>query len=158
VSVVALGVVELRYAYDALLAVAFGLMLPGVAVLHSLHRAVRSSGAVLGTIAGTATVAVGLAGSVALDLRPAALVVLGVWWWTIGKMWVETGVMPRAFGVATATLAVVAFVGAAALVLGAGLLQPGISAGQAWTVVHVAIGLWLLGLAAGLWSAARSTT
>ena len=149
-SVVAVSVVHLRYGYDALLAVAFGLMLPGIAVLQSLHRPLRSSGAVLGTIAGTATVAVGLAGSVLLDLRPAALVVLGVWWWTIGKMWVETSVMPRALGMATATLAVIAVLGAAVLVLSADLLQPGPVAGQAWTIVHVVIGFWLLSLAFAL--------
>jgi hypothetical protein len=148
--VIAVGAIGLRYTYDSLIAVGFGLMLPAIAVLHSLHRTVRSSGAVLGTIAGTATVAIGLAASVALDLRPAALVVLGVWWWTIGKMWVETGVMPRVLGLATAALAVLAIVGAALLVLSADLLQPGVAAGQAWTIVHVVIGLWLLGLSASL--------
>jgi hypothetical protein len=145
-----LGLVELRYAYDALIAIAFGLMLPAIAVLHTLHRPVRSSGATLGTIAGTATVAIGLAGSVALDLRPAALLVLGVWWWTIGKMWVETSVMPRVLGFATAALAVIAFLGVAVLALSADLLQPGAIAGQAWTIVHIVIGLWLWSLAAAL--------
>jgi hypothetical protein len=148
--VIAVEAIGLRYTYDALIAVGFGLMLPAIAVLHSLHRTVRSSGAVLGTIAGTAMVAIGLAGSVALDLRPAALVVLGVWWWTIGKMWVETGVMPRVLGLATAALAVISFVGAAGLVLSADLLQPGVAAGQAWTLVHVVIGLWLGFLAVAL--------
>src|SRR5262249_11862639 len=120
---------------------------------HVRHRAVRSSGAVLATIAGTSTVAVGLVGSVALDLRPAALVALGVWWWTIGKMWVETGVMPRALGFATATLAVLAFVAVPAFVLTPDLLSPGSTAGAAWTLVHVAIGLWLA-CAAALFRAA----
>ena len=148
---IAVGPLGLRYGYDALIAVGYGLMLPAIAVLHVRHGAVRASGAMLGTIAGTATVTVGLAGSVALDLRPAALVVLGVWWWTIGKMWVETAVLPRTLGIATATLAVLAFGGALVLVLSADFLLPGAAAaGQAWTIVQVVIGLWLFALAGAL--------
>src|SRR5207244_2528616 len=79
-----------------------GFLLPGIAVLHVRHAAVRQSGAILATIAGAAVATVGLAGSANLDVRPAALFVLGLWWWTIGKMWVETRGMPRPFGLATA--------------------------------------------------------
>ena len=141
----------IRYAYDALIAVGYGFMLPPIAVLHVRQTAVRSSGAILATIAGTATVTVGLAGSVSLDLRPAALVVLGIWWWTMGKMWVETAVMPRALGLATATLAVLALGGAAALVVIPDLLQPGaLGAGQAWTILQLVVGLWLFALAGAL--------
>ncbi len=126
-------------------------MLPAIAVLHVRQAALRPSGAILATIAGTATVTVGLAASVALDLRPGALVVLGVWWWTMGKMWVETAVMPPALGVVTATLAAIAMVGALALVIASDLLIPGsVAAGQAWTVVQAVLGLWLFGLAAVL--------
>ena len=67
-------------------------------------------------------------------------------------MWVQTGVMPRVLGFATAELAVLAILGAGALVLSADLLQPGVMAGQAWTLVHVVVGLWLLALSAVLLS------
>jgi hypothetical protein len=157
--VIFVGPIGLRYGYDALIAIGYGLMLPALAVLHVRHTAVRSSGAMLATVAGTATVIVGLAGSVALDLRPAALVVLGTWWWTMGKMWVQTAVMPRALGIATATLAVVALVGALALVVSTDLLVPGaVAAGQAWTIAQAVLGVWLLGLAAGLWGSTENGT
>ena len=149
-AVISLPVIGLRYAYDVLIAIGYGLMLPAIAVLHMRHAAARSSGAMLATIAGTATVAVGLIAAIALDLRPTALVVLGIWWWTIGKMWVETALMPRILGIATATLGILAFAGAAALALGADLLVPGATAGQAWTVVHVVVGLWLIAIAFSL--------
>jgi hypothetical protein len=123
-------------------------MLPAVAVLHVRHAPARTSGAVLATIAGTATVAAGLAGSVILDLRPAALLVLGIWWWTMGKMWIETALLPPAFGFATATLAVLAFAGGLVLTVSSELLVPGtVAAGQAWTIVQAVLGLWLLALA-----------
>ena len=146
-AVIALPLIGFRYAYDGLIAIGYGLMLPTIAVLHVRHSAVRSSGAMLGTIAGTATVGVGLVAAIALDLRPAALIVLGIWWWTIGKMWVETDVMSRSLGFVTAALGVLAFVAAALLALLADLLVPGATAGQAWTVVHAVVGLWLIALA-----------
>jgi len=123
-------------------------------VLHVRHAAVRQSGAILGTIAGAAVATVGLAGSANIDVRPASLFVLGMWWWTIGKLWAETGVLPRTFGRVTAALGLVAF----ALVpleafspkwisvmprsLADALAQPYFSA------AHLALGLWLLALAA----------
>ncbi len=132
-------------------------MLPAIAVLHVRHTPVRSSGAILATIAGIATATVGLAASVMLDLRPAALVVLGVWWWTMGKMWAETDVMPRTFGLATATLAAVALAGALLFVITSQLVQPGTTAaGQAWTIVHFVIGLWLIALATALRGRAKT--
>jgi len=122
-------------------------------VLHVRHAAVRQSGAILGTIAGAAVATVGLAGSANVDVRPASLFVLGLWWWTIGKLWTQTGVLPRPFGVATAALGLVAF----ALVpleafsplfistmprsLADALAQPYFSA------AHLVLGLWLLALA-----------
>ncbi len=158
-AVIAVGSLGIRYGYDALIAIGYGLMLPAIAVLHVRHTTVRQSGAILGTIAGVATVTVGLAGSVALDLRPAALVVLAVWWWTMGKMWAETGVMPRLLGIVTATLAVIASAGAGVLALSSDLLMPGaVAAGQAWTIAQMAIGLWLLGLAIALLRVAASTS
>jgi hypothetical protein len=128
-------------------------------VLHVRHAAVRQSGAILATIAGAAVATVGLAGSANVDVRPASLFVLGMWWWTIGKMWAQTGVLPRTFGRVTAALGLIAF----ALVpieafssaftavmprsLADALAQPYFSA------AHLVLGLWLFALA---WAFARS--
>jgi hypothetical protein len=100
--------------YFLLTAVGYGLILPLVAVLHVRHGAVRQSGAVLGTIAGTAVVTLGAAASANALLVVAAILVRGVWWWTIGKLWWETGILPRWLGVATMALAVACFALAAA--------------------------------------------
>ena len=146
------------YLYDLLVAVAYGFLLPGIAVLHVRHAAVRQSGAILGTIAGAAVATVGLAGSANVDVRPASLFVLGLWWWTIGKMWAQTGVMPRTLGRVTATLGAIAFVlvpleaFSAAFTammprsLADALAQPYFSA------AHLVLGVWLLVLA---WTFAR---
>jgi hypothetical protein len=129
------------------------LLLPAIAVLHVRHAPLRQSGAILGTIAGAAVAAVGLAGSANVDVRPALLFVLGMWWWTIGKMWAETGVMPRAFGVVTAALGACAFVlvpleafsttfvAVMPRSLADALAQPYLSAAD------LVLGLWLVGLA-----------
>ena len=126
-------------------------MLPAIAVLHVRHRSARHSGAILGTIAGLATVAVGLGGAVNVDLRPAALIVLGIWWWTVGKLWAETDILPRGFGLLTATIGALAI---AATFLEAGRLGMEIKLGApeiaVWPVAGGALGLWLLALAATL--------
>ena len=139
--------------YDVLVAVGYGLLLPGIAVLHVRHTAVRQSGAILATIAGAAVATVGLAGSANLDVRPASQFVLGLWWWTIGKMWVETGVLPRPFGIATAALGALAFVlvpleafspfflGSMPRALADAIAEPYFSA------THLLLGPWLLVLA-----------
>jgi hypothetical protein len=130
-------------------------------VLHVRHAAVRQSGAILATIAGAAVATVGLAGSANVDVRPASLFVLGMWWWTIGKMWAQTGVLPRTFGRLTAALGLAAFVlvpieafsSAFTAVmprsLADALAQPYFSA------AHLVLGLWLLALA---WTFAREPT
>jgi hypothetical protein len=122
-------------------------------VLHVRHAAVRQSGAILGTIAGAAVATVGLAGSANVDVRPASLFVLGMWWWTIGKLWAETGVMPRTFGTTTAVLGLCAFalvpleafsatfVAVMPRSLADALAQP------YFTAAHLVLGLWLLALA-----------
>ena len=122
-------------------------------MLHVRHAAVRQSGAILGTIAGAAVATVGLAGSANVDVRPASLFVLGMWWWTIGKLWAQTGVMPRTFGRVTAALGLVAFVlvpfqaFSATFIsvmprsLADALAQP------YFTIAHLGIGAWLLALA-----------
>ena len=141
-----------------LVAVGYGFLLPGIAVLHVRHAPVRQSGAILATIAGAAVATVGLAGSANLDVRPASLFVLGLWWWTIGKMWVESGVMPRPFGYVTAALGIVAFalvpleafspffLSAMPRSLADAIEQPYFSA------AHLMLGPWLLALA---WTFAR---
>ncbi|MGH2378694.1 MAG: hypothetical protein ACRDGT_09475 [Candidatus Limnocylindria bacterium] len=142
------GQVFYPYLYDALIAVGYGLILPVIAVMHVRHAPVRQSGTVLGTIAGIATVTAGLGGSVNVDLRPAALFVLGIWWWTIGKMWVETRALPRALGFVTATLAVLVLIGA--FLESAGVLAaviPGFPEVDVWTLGRVALGGWLVAIA-----------
>jgi hypothetical protein len=121
-----------------LIAVAYGFLLPGIAVLHVRHTKIRESGAILGTIAGVAVATVGISGAANVDVRPAALFVLGIWWWTIGKMWAETNVLPRAFGVATAGIGLLTF----ALVPAEVILGE-----RVFTASHALLGAWLLGLA-----------
>ena len=150
--VVAVGGLAYPYLFDLLSAIAYGFLLPAIAVLHVRHAGVRQSGAILGTIAGAAVATVGLAGSANIDVRPASLFVLGMWWWTIGKMWVQTGVLPRAFGRMTAGLGLAAFglvpieafsasfTAVMPRTLADALAQPYFSA------AHVVLGLWLLAL------------
>jgi len=128
-----------------LTSIAYGLMLPVVAVLHVRHLVVRQSGAMLGTIAGTAVAVVGISASAAPELAVAALFVRAIWWWTIGKMWWETGVMPRWLGAVTLGLAVGEF----ALVLALGPL--GADMAVAWLPLRALLGLWLLALSFALW-------
>jgi len=134
-----------------LTSIAYGLMLPVIAVLHVRHLVVRQSGAMLGTIAGTSVVVVGIAASAAPDLAVAALFVRAIWWWTVGKMWWETGVLPRWLGAITLALAVGSF----ALVLALGPL--GIDMAVAWLPLGALLGLWLLALSNALWRS-RVTT
>jgi hypothetical protein len=136
------------YLHGVLIAVGYGLILPAIAVMHGRHTLVRQSAAILGTIAGTATVTVGLSGSANADLRPAALFVLGMWWWTIGKMWVQTRALPRGLGWVTATGGVLALAGA--LLESANILSavvPGYPDIGVWTLGRVALGLWLIAIA-----------
>lgn len=152
----AVGHVGYPYVYDALIAVAYGLMLPAIAVLHPRHRRLRESGAILGTITGTTAVAVGLAGSVNVDLQPAALFVLGMWWWTMGKLWAETEILPRGLGVTTAALGALAIVGAlfASVSIGVSVALPGFPDVAVWTIAQTALGVWLPILGGALWRAA----
>jgi len=120
-------------------------MLPVVAVLHVRHVTVRQSGAMLGTIAGTSVVVVGIAASAAPELAVAALFVRAIWWWTIGKLWWETGVLPRWLGAVTLGLAVGEF----ALVLAFGPL--GLDMAVAWLPLRALLGVWLLALSFVLW-------
>jgi len=153
---VTVGHLGYPYVYDALIAVGYGLMLPAIAVLHVRHALVRQSGAILGTIAGTTTVAVGLAGSVNVDLRPAALLILGLWWWTVGKMWAETEALPRPLGTATLVMGALAIAGGlfSALSIGLSAIRPGFPDIAVWSSLELALGVWLVILAAMLSRAA----
>jgi len=128
-----------------LTSIAYGLMLPMLAVLHVRHLVVRQSGAMLGTISGTAAAIVGIAASAAPDLAVAALFVRAIWWWTIGKMWWETGVLPRWLGAITLGLAAGEF----ALVLALGPL--GVEMDAVWLALRALLGLWLFLLSFALW-------
>jgi hypothetical protein len=130
-------------------------------VLHPRHAAVRQSGAILATIAGTAVATVGLAGAANVDVRPASLFALGMWWWTIGKMWAQTGVLSRPFGRITAVLGLAAFVlvpieafSAAFVALMARSLADAL-AQPYFSAAHLVLGLWLLALA---WAFATERT
>ena len=127
--------------YFVLVAIGYGLLLPALAVLQVRHATLRQSGAILGTAAGMATITVGIAASSNADLVVPALFVRGIWWWTIGKLWFETGLMPRLFGVATMVLAVIA--------IGAALASAPMTmdAATLWTSERVVLGLWSLALA-----------
>jgi hypothetical protein len=120
-------------------------MLPVVAVLHVRHASARQSGAMLGTISGTSVAVVGIAASASPELAVAALFLSAIWWWTIGKLWWETGVLPRWLGVATAGLGVGAF----ALVLALGPL--GADRSIVWVPIRVVLGIWLVVLSITLW-------
>ena len=114
-------------------------------MLHVRHQKVRESGAVLATAAGTATITVSIAASANTDLVVAALFLRGIWWWTIGKMWFETGVMPRWLGLPTMALAVIA-IGAA--FASAPMAMTGASL---WTSERLLLGVWTLVLSYALW-------
>ena len=135
--------------YFVLVAIGYGLLLPVLAVLQVRHAAVRQSGAILGTAAGMATITVGIAASSNPDLVVPALFVRGVWWWTIGKMWAETAVLPRLFGIATMVLAVIA--------LGAAVLPAPMTmdAETLWRSERIILGLWSLAVAALLFRSGR---
>jgi hypothetical protein len=139
--------------YAFLTALAYGLMLPVIAVLHVRHAQVRESGAILGTIIGTVIVAIGIGAigsTAASELALAALFIRAMWWWTLGKLWWETDVVSRGLGAITMGLAVGQF----ALVTVFGLT------GADMTIValplRITLGLWMLLLAAALWRARQT--
>jgi hypothetical protein len=137
--------------YFFLTAVAYGLMLPVIAVLHVRHARLRDSGAVLGTIVGTVVVALGIGLTAAPELTLAALFIRAMWWWTLGKLWWETDVVSRWLGAVTLGLAVGQF----ALVI---LFGP---TGADMTILalplRLTLGLWMLALAAALWRTREAT-
>ena len=142
------------YLYDLLTAVGYALIFPFVAVLQVRNAPHRRSGATLGTITGSAVATVGLAGAANIDVRPASLFVLGMWWWTIGKMAVETGSLPRLFGQVTAVLGALSFAVVPLEAFGPGFtaIMPRSVAdalAQPWfAAAHIVLGVWLLAAAA----------
>jgi len=124
-----------------------------LAVLHVRHQSMRESGAVLATVAGTATVTVGIAASGNDALIVAALFVRGIWWWTIGKLWRETSLFPSWLALPTMALAVLAFVAAIATApMGLGAYAPtGLDTQTIWMEERAVLGLWLLAVSVALW-------
>ena len=131
---------------DLLAALGYPFILPAVALLHARAEPHRRSGAVLATIAGTAAVLVGIGATPIIDLRPAALVLLGMWWWTLGKIGLETGILPRRFGVLTAALGALVIAGAALVSLGDRLVLV-LGDLRLFDAAHLTLGAWLLALA-----------
>ena len=136
--------------YFAISAVAFGFMLPAIASLHVRHALARQSGAILGTIAGTSVVTLGSVATAESGVLPAVFMVTGMWWWTIGKMWAETRVLPRAFGWLTMALAIVCFA-----LLGAHAYTGGVMMAVPDLPLRIVLGVWLIVLAGLFWRDAR---
>ena len=131
---------------DLLAALGYPFILPAVALLHARAEAHRRSGAMLATITGTAAVIVGIGASANAPLRPAALVLRGMWWWTLGKMGVETAILPRRFSVLTAALGALVIGGAGVVSLGDQLVFA-LGDLRLFDAAHLALGAWLLALA-----------
>ena len=156
-TIVFFGHLAYPYVRDLLLGPAYLLLLPAIAHLHIRHSGVRISGATLALLTGTAAALTGIAGALNVDAQPAAMFAQGMWWWTVGKLWTETGVVQRTLGLATA--------GSAALVLlasfvASGLapltaLIPGVPDLALWDASRVGLAAWSLVLAAELWRAPR---
>jgi hypothetical protein len=156
-AIVFFGHLAYPYVRDLLLGPGYLLLLPAVAHLHIRHAGVRISGATLALLTGAAAAIVGIAGALNVDAQPAAMFAQGMWWWTVGKLWAETGVVQRTFGMATA--------GGAALVLlasfvASGLapltaLIPGVPDLALWDASRLGLAAWSLVLAAELWREPR---
>lgn len=125
-------------------------MLPAIASLHVRHLPVRQSGAVLGTITGASVVTLGSVAAAHEGIVPAAFFVCGMWWWTIGKIWTETRVLPLAVGWLTMALAVACFALLAAYAYSGGVVMavPDLP-------LRLLLGAWLVVLATFLWRDAR---
>ncbi len=139
--------------YFLLTATGYGLILPVLAILHVRHASMRESGAVLATVAGTATITVGIAASGNETLIVAALFVRGIWWWTVGKLWRETSLFPSWLALPTMALAALAFVAAIATApMGLGAYAPtGLDTQSIWMEERAVLGLWMLAVSYALW-------
>ncbi len=138
---------------DLLLGPAYLLLLPAITHLNIRHSGVRISGATLALITGVAASLASIGGALNVDAQPAAMFALGLWWWTIGKLWAETGVLSRAFGMLTA--------GAGALTLLASFvasgiapltaLLPGVPDLALWDASRGVLAAWSIALGILLW-------
>lgn len=124
--------------YFLAVAIGYGFILPVLAVLHARHQRYRESGAILGTISGTSVVILGIVAASDPTIAAGALFVRGIWWWTIGKMWWETDLLPRTFGILTMMLSVMAFVACFVPTF-------------AGPPLDLVFGLWMLVLSVALW-------
>ncbi len=151
--IVLFGHLAYPYVRDLLLGPANLLLLPAIAHLHIRHSGVRISGATLALLAGVSAALTGIAGTLNVDAQPAAMFALGLWWWTIGKLWAETGVLSRTFGMLTAGLGAVvmlaSFVASGLAPLTA--LVPGVPDLALWDVSRGVFAAWSLVLAFRLW-------
>lgn len=156
-AIVFFGHLAYPYVRDLLLGPAYLLLLPAIAHLHIRHSGVRISGATLALLAGIAAALAGIAGALNVDAQPAAMFAQGLWWWTVGKLWAETGVVRRAFGVATAgsgaLVLLASFVASGLAPLAA--LVPGVPDLALWDASRAGLAAWSLVLAAELWREPR---
>ena len=157
-GVAQLGIVlfsHLAYPYlrDLLLGPASILLLPAIAHLQLRHSGVRGGGAILGTVTGVAALLLGIGAQLNVDAQPAAMFALGMWWWTIGKLWAETGVISSAFGRITAGAGALALLGSfiAAGIAPLTALLPGVPDLAVWDASRGALSAWSLALALLLW-------
>lgn len=151
-GIVLFGHLAYPYLRDLLLGPAYLLLLPAIAHLQ-LRHAIRGTGATLGTITGVAALLLSVGGTLNVDAQPAALFALGMWWWTIGKLWAETGILPAGLGLATAGAAALTLLGS---VIAAGLtpltaLVPGVPELALWEASRFALAAWSAALALLLW-------
>lgn len=143
------------YVRDLLLGPAYLLLLPAIAHLQ-LRHAWRGSGATLATLTGVGAVLTGIVGALIVNAQPAAMIALGMWWWTIGKLWAETGILARPLGLATAGLGALAIAGS---LVWSGLPPLTVLAAlpdlPLWDLSRWALALWSLVLAYALWPTPR---
>ena len=113
----------------------------------------RISGATLALITGVAASLAGIGGALNVDAQPAAMFALGLWWWTIGKLWAETGVISRTFGMLTAGAGAVtllaSFVASGLAPLTA--LLPGVPDLALWDASRGVLAAWSIALGILLW-------
>ena len=151
-GIVLFGQLAYPYLRDLLLGPAYLLLLPAIAHLQ-LRHAIRGTGATLGTITGVAALLLSVGGALNVDAQPAALFALGMWWWTIGKLWAETGILPAGFGLATAgggALALLASLVASGLAPVTALV-PGVPDLAPWEASRSPLAAWSVVLALLLW-------
>lgn len=148
-AIVLFGQLGYPYVRDLLLGPAYLLLLPAIAHLNIRHSGVRISGATLALVTGVAATLAGIGGTLNVDAQPAAMFAHGMWWWTVGKLWAETGVVSRTFGMLTAGAGGMVFF---ASFVAAGLapltaLLPGVPELALWDASRGVLAAWSLVLA-----------